>query len=334
MKTRRNPTTMHIESLFTRRGASMNDRASLYWLAGTVCLCAPAAAQEPAAYVLSGGIGHATINANEFVYSNTGDRISHLIWEARTPVAEGQLLLDLSPRLTLSLGGSFALGKASGHMQDYDWAPPHLIDYAFENWTHRSVVPATALDHHYAGELAFTYALHETETLTFNIGTGVRYTDTQWTGYGGTHTYSVDAFRDRVFSTPDDERSITYRTRLPVGFISLGARLTWEKLRLSATLQGGLTPGNDTDDFHWSRNLYFHDIYAPSPYARLSGRAELDITPKASLYLAGSIEQHIRKVGDTIHYDIETGGLNAVTPRTAGMDFGMVSLSGGLQMRF
>src|SRR3546814_9973093 len=90
-------------------------------------------------------------------------------------------------------------------MEDYDWFQPG------NDWTDRSRHFDTDLDHYLMIDIAGRFDRLRWEDGRLGLLGGVRYTDVQWTAYGGDFVYTATTFRDTVGSFPAGERGITYR---------------------------------------------------------------------------------------------------------------------------
>ncbi|MBP1885111.1 omptin family outer membrane protease [Sinorhizobium mexicanum] len=95
-------------------------------------------------------------------------------------------------------------------MVDTDWLSP-----GHDDWSDRSTHPNT--DHYVAGAIELDRIIYSNETSSITIGAGLRYTDIQWTAYGGSGTHSSeDGFRDQpvVWADRELETAIGKRFRL------------------------------------------------------------------------------------------------------------------------
>ena len=165
---------------------------------------------------LSVGAGYSFIKGDEIVYDGD-DRISHLIWESKSPTVTGGLDVEFASGWTLRAGGAVAV-RGDSHMEDYDWLEPFRTSFDFEDWTHQSVHPDTRLHHYFTGDLAVGKDIR-LGAATLNLHGGIKYTSVHWTAYGGTYTYSVAGFRDQSGGFPDGERGISFQQRYPGVFL-------------------------------------------------------------------------------------------------------------------
>lgn len=291
-------------------------------------------------FIVFGGIGLANIKAQEFVYrgaaactdsgwESKGHKCSQLNWESKgitlfTAGAEAQIENDWS------LKGSVNVGTGgNGHLVDYDWLSP-----GHDDWSHRSIHPLTELDHYVAGAIELDRIIYGNETSSVAVGAGLRYTDVKWTAYGGSGTHSSeDGFRDKPMAWPDWERGISYRQKIPVGFVSLSGEQTLGDLTISGGIQGGLSFGIKDIDDHWG-SARFHEDMDPAPAIGAIVALNYALTPGASLYLSGSFERVFNQRGDMQVDDTAKGIRFPWIKDGAGANFESMSLSFGLKGSF
>ncbi|NRP75827.1 Protease 7 [Ensifer psoraleae] len=203
-------------------------------------------------FVVVGDIGFANIKAQEFVYQ--GDhKLSQLNWESKgmTLVTVG---VDAQIDNDWSLKGSVKVGAiGNGHMTDYDW-----VNREHDYWSHRPVHPGTELDHYLVGAIEIDRIVYGNETSSFAVGAGVRYTDVKWTAYGGSGIHTIKKFRDTPVAWSSAEKVISYRQKVPVGFLSLSS----EHVLGDLTISGDVAPV-DVD-------VLDAEAQAPQPFFRLA----------------------------------------------------------------
>ncbi|MFA1628089.1 omptin family outer membrane protease [Rhizobium mongolense] len=336
------------EALYERRGQLMK-RVSIRSVAiSCFLLAAPSfAAADNALFssddgnvVLFGDIGLANIKAQEFVYrgaekcsdsgwESKGHKCSQLNWESKgmtlfTAGVDAQIDNDWSLKGSVKVG---AIGD--GHMTDYDWASP-----GHDDWSHRSIHPDTELDHYIAGSIEIDRIIYGNETSSIAVGAGVRYTDVKWTAYGGSDVYSSDdSFRDQSGTWPSG-KGISYRQKIPVGFVSLSGEHVVGDLTISGGIQGGLSFGIKDIDDHWLRDLRFRSDMSPAPTIGANVAVSYAVTPAASLYLSGSFERVFQMRGNMLMDDTAKGTRSPWLQDEAGANFESMSISFGLKGTF
>lgn len=276
------------------------------------------------------GLGYAWLEANELVYSD-GDRISQLIWESDVPIVTLSGRIDLSPQWFLSSGLKLGFGGNS-FMADYDWLT-YAPSYAFDDWSHRSLHPVTTLDHYVDFELALGHDFELQDKLTLDLHAGLKYTNVQWTAYGGSFVYSTYGFRDDVFAMPDSMAGATYEQRMPGAFLGLGGEWREGNWTLSGHARGGVAFRVEAIDDHHYTDYRFTDSFDQMPFVSLAVRADYRIREQASLFVAGSYDHYFRQTGDELVYDnINDYGVNF--PGGGGADFSAITLQAGFRIDF
>ncbi|MQV96755.1 omptin family outer membrane protease [Sinorhizobium medicae] len=271
--------------------------------------------------VVFGDIGLANIKAQEFVYD--GDhKNSQLNWESKgvtlfTVGVDGQIDNDWS------LKGSVKVGTGgNGHMVDYDW---RILER--EDWSDRSIHPLTELDHYVAAAIELDRIIYGNDTSSIAVGAGMRYTDVQWTAYGGSGIYTKKTFRDKRWELPASVRGISYRQKIPVGFLSLSVEHVLGDLTVSGGLQSGLSFGIEGIDDHWLRHLHTSGDMSPAPTIGANVAVSYAVTPGASLYWSASFDRVFQSRGDM-------GGDWEDKKIAAGATFQTMSVSFGLKGTF
>ncbi|WP_244560035.1 omptin family outer membrane protease [Ensifer aridi] len=291
--------------------------------------------------IVFGGIGLANIKAQEFVYrgaeqctdlgwESKGHKCSQLNWESKG-VTLFTLGFDAQIDDDWSLKGSVNLGTGgNGHLVDSDW-----LSRGHDGWSQRSIHPNTELDHYVDGAIELDRIIYGSETSSFAVGAGFRYTDVQWTAYGGSGLYSSkNGFRDQPWALPDWVKGISFRQEIPVGFLSLSGEHVLGDLTISGGIQGGLGFGIKEIDDHWLRDLRYHNDMDPAPTIGATVAVNYALTPSASLYLSGSFERVFHKPGDMQIDDTAEGTRYPPKEDEAGASFESMSISFGLKGSF
>ena len=278
---------------------------------------------------INASIGAMYLQGDEKVV-NGNYTVSHLIWQTKTPVLRGSIAVDFGNGLSASLEGSTA-GFGSSYMEDYDWLRG---DDTFDNWSHRSQHPDTQVDHYYTGAAALGYELVNHDNAVVRAHAGLKYTDVQWTAYGGTYLYSGVGFRDTPGTIPDGTAVITYRQQLPELFLGVDGEEYYGNFRVGGLLRGGLTFLAVATDDHWLRNLRFVDTLYVAPTFTAGVDVGYALGRNAELFLAARYDHIFEQRGDTRTYDIATGApLDTYIDSAAGA-LRSAELTAGLKGKF
>lgn len=230
--------------------------------------------------------------------------LSHLIWQSTTPVLRGSIAADIGAGFSLRAEGSVA-GFGSSYMEDYDWTKG---DDTFDNWSHRSQHPDTHLDHHFTGAASLGYEIVKDDTAVVRAHGGFKYTDTQWTAYGGTYLYSSPGgFRDVPGTIPNGVAAATYRQQFPELFLGIDGEEDYGNFRVGGLLRGGVTFLSVATDDHWLRNLRFLDRLYMAPTVTAGVDVGFDLGRNVELTLAARYDHIFEQRGDTEYYNIATG---------------------------
>lgn len=230
--------------------------------------------------------------------------LSHLIWRTTAPVLRGSVAMDFGGGLSASLEASTA-GFGDSYMEDYDWTKG---DDTFANWSHRSQHPQTDLDHYFTGAASLGYELVNHDNAVIRAHAGFKYTDVQWTAYGGSFIYSsVGGFRDVSFTNPDSVAGATYRQQFPELFLGVDGEERYGNFRVGGLLRGGVTFLSVTTDNHWLTNVRFLDNLYVAPTFTAGVDVGYAIGPNAEITLAARYDHIFEQRGNTKYYNIATG---------------------------
>jgi len=278
-----------------------------------------------------GGIGYSWIKANEIVYDE-GDRISHLIWDARTPIIATELGFRPTERLTIE--ARFKAGIfATSRMDDYDWTGPYLESYAFEDWTFHSFHESTDLERYINGDIAFGHDTKINNTATLNLNGGVKYLNIKFNAHAGAYTYSVGGFRNLSGPPNYAEKVISYEQRVPGVFV--GARWTGEfdKALVSARARLGSSIGAKDVDNHFSRSILFIADFDKTPFVEVGANVQYSVSDRTTLYIGADYEKYFEMKGNILMKKLETGEAT-LHANAEGATFRSVTLTFGLKSKF
>jgi len=263
---------------------------------------------------INGGVGVMYLEGNEKVVN--GDyTVSHLIWQSTAPVLRGSVAFDVGQGVSISAEGSVAAGGI-GYMEDYDWLKG---DDTFDNWSHRSQHPDTRLEYYFTGSAALGYELVKDDTATVRVHGGFKYSDVQWTAYGGTYLYSTDAgFRDNPGSIPQGTPGITYRQQFPELFVGFDGEEQYGDIRVGGLLRGGVTFLSQATDDHWLRNLRFTDTLKIAPTLTVGADVGFALSANAEITFAARYEHVFEQRGDVVEYNTSTGATRYFSDQGSG----------------
>ncbi|MGB3337030.1 MAG: omptin family outer membrane protease [Devosia sp.] len=281
---------------------------------------------------INAAIGAMYLEGNEKVL-NGNFTVSHLIWQTRTPVLRGSVAVDFGGGFSGGLEGSTA-GFGSSYMEDYDWLRG---DDTFANWSHRSQHPDTRLDHYFTGAASLGYELLNDDSAVIRAHAGFKYTDVQWTAYGGTYLYSNPGFRDTPGTIPDGVAGVTYRQQLPELFIGFDGEEQYGAFSVGGLLRGGVTFLSMATDNHYLRlpvPLRFVDSIYMAPTVTVGANVGFALGRNAKLTLAARYDHIFEQRGDVKEYNATTGALIGDFVGAAGAALRSAEITAGVQGSF
>lgn len=282
-----------------------------------------------------GGIGVIDITANEIVYRDTGSstKNSQLIWESTAPLASAEITARSDSGWTARLSGQGAL-EGGGFMRDYDWVAEFTNGNSLDDWSDRSVHPATTLDHYYSASLALGHDFQASDNLLINLNGGVSYASVKWSAKGGSFTYSESAFRDTNGEVEDDTVVIGYEQTYPVAFAGIDTNYTAGAWTFGAAVKGGFTFSASDLDNHWVEEERTNTKLDPAPVLTLAGSVGYKVNDSVTLFASGSYEKIFRGRGDIYPFDTSTGTPYDTYRDGGGADFSAATLTFGVKASF
>lgn len=280
---------------------------------------------------INAAIGAMYLEGNEKVM-NGNYTVSHLIWQTKTPVLRGSVAVDFGGGFSASVEGSTA-GFGSSYMEDYDWLRG---DDTFDNWSHRSQHPDTQLDHYFTGAGSLGYELVNDGNAVIRAHGGFKYTDVQWTAYGGTYLYSDPGFRDTPGSIPDGVAAITYRQQFPELFVGVDGEEHYGNFRVGGLLRAGVTFLGVANDNHYLRipPLHFVDSLYMAPTMTIGADIGFALGRNAELTLAARYDHIFEQRGDVKEYNATTGALRGTYINAAAAALRSAEITAGVKGTF
>lgn len=278
------------------------------------------------AVTFSGSYGLTAIKANELVYEGKV-KVSQLIWKSSyVSTLNGAVTVELQKDWYLGARGTIGFG-GDGHMADFDWLQ------AGKPWSDRSLHPDTRLDHYIVASVEIGRTLLSRDGTDIGLGAGFKYTDVQWSAWGGSYVYSDNGFRNSRGHFDPDEKGISYRQAWPVPYIGVNLSHHQGDWTISGSLQGGLSVNAYDIDDHWVRSLRFYDYLETTPTVSITSSIDYAVWDNASLYVSGSFDKMFRVRADTKAIDRTTGEKQWFRDG-AGGDYRSAMVSFGLKGKF
>lgn len=277
---------------------------------------------------LSGSLGYLTGVAHEKVYKPNGALLSELVWDMQDAlVLNGGMTFQATDRL--SFYGNASLGlAANNYMDDYDWlGNPRPSEPNLHSWH-----DDTELDHYYTADVGAAFAMFENGANRFSVLGGFKYTDIQWSAYGGCYNYKYFHVRGCI---DDDVKGITYRQTLPALYGGLGYAGAYDRWSLSLEGRLGMTlAGAEADDDHWLRDLNFIDNLNSAPYLALNGKVGYAVSDNADVVGSVAFDKFFEMRGETTYTETDTGYSERSNYDAGGDDLYTLNIALGLDYRF
>lgn len=279
------------------------------------------------AVTFTGSYGLTAIRAGEFVYAGS-KKLSELDWKSNAvSTLNAGVSVELPRDFYLKATGLIGFG-GDGFMADFDWQNPQR-----SAWSDRSQHPDTRLDHYYVVSAEVGRVLVSRDATELGMGAGFKYTDVQWSAWGGSYVYSSGGFRNLRGRFDPDQKGISYRQSWPVPYLGATLRHSDGNWTFSGALQGGLAVGASDIDDHWARNLRFYDDFNATPVVALSAMVDYRVLEHVSLYASGAFDRMFRVRGDTRQVNARNGRTQFYD-NGAGGDFRSMTISAGIKGRF
>ncbi|MCZ7463471.1 omptin family outer membrane protease [Rhizobium rhizogenes] len=289
-------------------------------------------AAEQSGITASLDAGVLNLRATETVHIG-GSKLSELEWETKNAMAlRGSLGLELAPGWRVKAEGRVGF-EGDGYMTDYDWIAPFSRDSSKNNWSHRSQHDDTRLDHYFSGSFELNRMLLDDPQQYLSAGVGFRYTDVQWSAYGGSAVYSLFSRRDLNIRFKDGEKGITYRQQIPAFYGNLTGGQRFGNWSLNAGLEGGAMVFAKATDDHWMRDMRFTDKFDVAGMFGVKAGVAYDLTQNASIYIDGAYEYTSLGRGDTHYSGAGAGGLTS-EKNAGGGDLQSIFVGAGIKGRF
>ena len=269
------------------------------------------------------------LRGDEYVFDGDST-LSQLIWESKLPVLRGSIDVRVGGGFSVRAEGSLA-GLGTSSMEDYDWYVP---TGNFDDWTHRSQHSDTSVDHFYTGAFSLGYDLVREPDAVVRAHAGLKYTDVQWSAYGGSYIYSVNGFRATVGNFADGTPATTYRQQLPEIFLGVDGEQRYGKLRVGGLLRGGITVFGQSRDNHWMRILLVEDSFRVTPTFTAGLDMGYALGRNAELFVAARYDQAFQMRGKAVYSNTNTGAVTIAQDDIAGAALRGIEVTGGLMGRF
>ena len=274
--------------------------------------------------VVQAGIGQMSGSANELAYDPTTHRLlSELHWRVNdAAVLKGQADIGFTEWLSAGLSGWTAIAS-NNVMDDYDY---NLAPYT--QWSDYSHSPDTHMPTAWQGVLDLKARVFHGNGSSLSVIGGYQWTHFKWAAYGGTFTYSVQAFRDTSGSFPANQLDSTYTQSFSAPFLGMAGHYALSnRWQLGAELKGSPWAINAKDqDQHVQRQLIYWDKFGHSHLWSIRGLVAYRIDPHMQVVGSLRYQEYTLGKGPTLVLDQSTGNTTTFTGAASGAQNQMLTV--------
>lgn len=292
---------------------------------------------------LTVSLGHSRISVNELVFGDTGDGLlSHLRWNAETPVITFSAKHDMANNWTLS--GSMTLnieGDAdlvNRDWLDFDGSGPFIPGSGYDDWTHYSEHSDSDLLRYIDIDVALGRDFKLNETTQVNLHGGLKYNLVELEAHGGSYVYSRNSFRDDRGNFQDGLPIITYQQWHRAIFAGAEVLHDQGHWQFSGLLRGGVSLQPRDVDNHWLRKngqgLRFDESFESAPFAQIRLGVERQLDNGLSVFANANYQKYFEKRGDAFVSEISSGLPVQFLDDAVGADMSATTFSVGISRDF
>lgn len=254
--------------------------------------------------------GAMTGMAREYAYDpTTGAKLSELDWNMKvSETLNLEMTAKINSQFRVYVNGSVAL-NGDNYMDDYDWitstAPAPASDHSWHD--------DTRLDHYYSIDAGGRYSVAAFDRNTVSVLGGLRYTDIQFSAYGGCLNYTSPLIGGPIAGCIQPGLlGITYQQKLPAVYGGVGFEHAGDTWSTSLVGTAGFSVDSDSLDHHWLRGLVFENIGSPSPFVAAKAKIGYSLSNRAMLFLKGDYQHFFQmRDGDSGGMSLETLNVSA-----------------------
>lgn len=277
-------------------------------------------------FSINGAIGTLGGEANEYVYTDSGEKLSQLNWKIKSAsVIKGEMNYDMLPWLTANLNGWSTFKKGTGVMDDYDWLNPLQ-----KQWTHWSHHENTEL--RYANDVDVNLRAWLLQDSYYKLGVmaGYEINDFRFLAKGGCfQMYNGRNSGCFSYNLP----VIGYEQSFSTPYLGLNGKYLVNDFELNAIIKvSPLAQARDVDD-HYLRDLTFKEYNQSSQFYSASFAAGYYVTPEVKVFADATYNRYMKGKADTQVLDHRLG-IVEYFENAAGIANKNYVLSLGVQYRF
>ena len=278
-------------------------------------------AQKKGNRTVSIAVGQADVKANELVYcqpaSCTKDyKVSQLIWNvSNITMLNAGFGVRMSPSYKLSVNGRFAVTKAIGVMDDYDWT---YTNRDWSDWSHHEdtkITEATGFN------INLDYKLLGKNRTKLLFRAGYKEDTWAWESRGGTYIYSsTNQFRDSSGTFTPGKLVISYRQQFRAPYLGFKFESLMNKWRIDFEYDYSDQVSIEATDRHYLRNLTFTDSFEKSTMNAYKLGIGYQLAKNFDIHFLYDVQVYDEARGNTVTTNDISGAVTATCSNCAGAD--------------
>lgn len=283
----------------------------------------------PISFTLSTGILNG--NSHEYVYYQTGDKMSELVWNLDNVImVGGQVSADITKRISLNAGTLVKASAPTTTMSDYDWTDINNPDQQ----THWSETE-TELEKGLMTDLNLNGVLFSSELYSFSAIVGFHYDNWKWNSMDGVFKYpnSSGKFSDIVPGMNSDDSSIIYEQKFYAPYLGLGFNFNSYKWLFNSRIIATPFAKAEGIDEHVLTNYMYEDTFEDIFYFSAGASLAYLFTDSFSVNLSLDYQKYDSTKGDTKITNLSTGATHKIS-NVAGISHESFMVSLGTNFRF
>ena len=242
---------------------------------------------------LTAAAGYLGGESNEYVYNDTGKKLSQLNWKIDgAAIINGAINVDVLPWLTANVNGWTTMENNHALMDDYDWVNP-----AQSSWTDWSHHPDTDLN--YANNIDLNLRGWFIQNQYYKIGATAGYEQSSFDflAKGCCYQYNNGLYTGCF---PNNELGIGYQQTFETGYLGLTGKYLMNNVELNATLKfSPWVQANDIDK-HYARDITFTETGDNSSFSSITIAAGYYFSQFTKAFFEASYNQFTNGKADTL----------------------------------
>lgn len=263
----------------------------------------------PVSFTLSTGILNG--DSHEYVYYQTGEKMSELTWNLENVVmVGGQVSAHITKRISLNAGTWVKASAPSTTMSDYDWLDTNDLDQR----THWSETE-TELERGIMADMNINGVLLSSKLYSFSAIAGFHYDNWKWNSMDGVFSYPNNSgkFSDVVPGMDSNDSSIIYEQKFYAPYLGFGFNLSLSKWLFNSRIIATPFARAEATDEHVLTNYMYEDTFEEIFYVSAGASLAYFFTDYFSINLSLDYQKYDSTKGDTKITNLSTGATSKIS---------------------